>query len=196
MEKTFYPLSSLQEVYTLLYLSGNFDIELEIATLIRIFNAILNTNYDKSTLMLAIKKFYSLMDANEKSFSIFSKKLAETTAENKLIYCEALFSNCKFCKNKLIYTTKSSCVVFTLCGPKLGLLRAKYCSLCEITYNANNYHRKNKYYSYKLDECNDFVVTSSESVFEISLLKDFDNHLVRNAISFSGFNLLKNVSNY
>ena len=189
MNKLFYPLSSLQEVYTLIFLSGNFDIDVEMTSLVTVFNSVLKTQYDLHVLKHAIKKFYDLMGANKNLFSIFTKNLFEKVNEKKITICEAPFFSCKVCKKELIYTSDSRCVVFTIIGPKKGLLRSKFCQFCCITYNADNYIINDKVISYDLTENIDIVVTSSETVIEISLLKDFDNHLVRNATTFSGNHL-------
>jgi hypothetical protein len=62
------------------------------------------------------------------------------------------------------------------------------CKLCGITYTCDSYYQNNISYSYDVEMIS-LVVTSSQSVFEVQLLKDFDKHLVRNAITFSGWRL-------
>ena len=94
MQKLFYPLNTLQEVYTLLYLSGSFDLDIEIATLTTVFNNLLKTHYKESILIGAIKKFYDLMGANKKLFSEFSKNIIEQVNHNKIKICEVPFFNC------------------------------------------------------------------------------------------------------
>lgn len=186
MNKLFYPLSSLQEVYTLMYLSGNLDIDIELPTITSVFNSLLKTMYKESILLAAIKKFHDLMSADKNLFATFSKNLKEQVNANKIKICEAPFLNCKFCNRELIYTNESHCVVFTLFGPKKGLLRSKFCSNCLITFNSDNYIQNNEAYVYRSLGNIDVIVTSSETVVEISLLKEFDNHLIRNAVTFSG----------
>ena len=128
------------------------------------------------------------MSTDVNSFLKFTKNLEQLVEKNKVFICEASFFNCKFCHNKLIYTTSSNCVVFTLNAPKKGLLRSKMCKLCGITYTCDSYYQNNISYSYDVEMIS-LVVTSSQSVFEVQLLKDFDKHLVRNAITFSGWRL-------
>jgi hypothetical protein len=92
-------------------------------------------------------------------------------------------------------SSSNSCVVFTLNGPKLGLLISKYCQICDITFKTDNYVQNDKSFLYSKDsKFQKYVVTSCQSVFEIALLDSFDKHLVRNAITFSGVLLI--LSNF
>lgn len=52
MNNLFYPFGSLQEVYTLLYLSQKFDQVFEMETLAKVFNSSLKTSYNCETLKL------------------------------------------------------------------------------------------------------------------------------------------------
>ena len=112
------------------------------------------------------------------------KKLEDIIEEKKIYICESLVSNCQTCNNTLINKTFSNCVVFTLTGPKKGLLISKSCDCCKITYNCDHYIKNNQFFRYY--DCTKLVVTSCQSVFEISLLENFDKHLLRNATTFSG----------
>ncbi len=138
------------------------------------------------------------MNLNNSSFLKLLSNLDDEILQTKVFICEARFNTCQFCSNLL--STKSrdiiDCVVFTLYGPKQGVMRQKYCPSCQITYNADNYQIKRTKNSYFINiDSNAFIVTSCKTVFEISLLEYFDKHLVRNAISFSG-NLIFNKLSY
>lgn len=78
-------------------------------------------------------------------------------------------------------------VVFTNDGPKECIFKEKLCNYCEIYYECDSYTIDNKKFLYNPNENIDLIVTSKESVFEISLLKEYDKQLVRNATTFSGF---------
>jgi hypothetical protein len=135
----FYPLKSLEQVYTLLYLSSKYHLDVELSSLTLTFNTVMQTQFNEQQLLFTIKKFYSLMATNEDSFFKLTESLEEKISQNKIIICEAPFLNCKYCKDALINTRKSNCLVFTLSGPKPGLLRSKYCKNCLITYNTDTF---------------------------------------------------------
>lgn len=129
-----------------------------------------------------------LMGASKKMFLEFSKNLSDQVASNKIYSCESAFTNCFLCKSELLYNSNiaTNCVIFTLNGPKSGIIRSKTCNYCKITYNTDHYVKNNKHFSYEYSDLS-LIVTSSQSGFEVSLLKDFDKHLVRNAVTFSGY---------
>lgn len=114
-------------------------------------------------------------------------------AEIKVTICESIYENCQFCNDVLLNISSglNKCVVFTLNGPQIGLLRAKYCKKCEVIYNSDNYVLNNQKYFYNyINDCSTYVVTSCQSVFEIALLQHFDKHLTRNSTTFSGNQLV------
>ena len=197
MNKLFFPLDSFKETFSVLYLVSKFDANTEFDSLTNAFNEVLGCNYKEKQLKIAIDKYFNLMNLNLSIFKNLIKKIDDSACKKKKTICQAPFSNCKRCASSLKVENKIlNCVVFTKNGPKEGYLLKKYCEFCNIYYECDNYSTVDKKkYIYNPNEDIQLIMTSKETVFEISFLKEYDKHLIRNATTFSGFTDVYNVDN-
>lgn len=184
LNDTIYPLSNFVEVYTLLYLLNETDIVDDWNILTDIFNKINTTKYDKSTLEAAVSKFdfLKIVDSKllKKKHDLIKDELSKFPERVK---CPV--QSCHECSSILETTETKSINTFNLECANHKLYEFKKCNNCTRKFdiekwslNSNVNYYKNFQFSY--------CFLSTETAFDLKLIKDFDIHLLVNGISFKG----------
>ena len=159
-EDIVWPLTSLDQLFSLLYISSKCNPNLEISFITKSFNDLYNSTFTECDIENVLNKTTNF---NYKSFMKTIEKI-DILISKKQILCAPIYRNCIDCKSELEFKKQSSCVVFCLNEIKKGLLISTACKDCDIIYYIDKYEKSNVFHSYKSMH---FISTSSESIFEV-----------------------------
>ena len=162
-------LKNLQQVFSLLYMSSKCDPNLEIQLIADTFNAIFQTSYTECN----IENSLNILSAFNHKNLINIVNLIDEKLENKTCFCSSIYTNCKFCQNKLQVKKGSPCVLFGKHDMKYCISLIKTCNTCNVKYFIDKYEKDNVMHS---DRMTEYISTSSESVFEVIILHKKCNH--------------------
>jgi len=158
-----WPFKNLEEVFSLLYISSKCDPNLEIKFIADTFNFLFETRFSDCDIENSLNKLTAF---NHKTFTnkvnVIDEKLI-----NKPCFCGSIYNNCKFCQNKLQVKKGTPCVLFGLHDMKYGISLIKQCETCKTKFLIDKYEKDNTMYS---DRMTKYICTSSESIFEVTVL--------------------------
>ena len=174
------PLKTFDEVFVLLYLSLEMKCEFEMNNIAKIFNYVFESNTDVNVLRLTCLKFNSMTQIIKKVNDIKSM----LSSFNKIVPLPV--TNCLVCQTKLNISIGNCIITYCYDGCNRKEFLEGQCKFCNINYETDCYTIKSKKYLYKDVNCQ-YVRTSSQTSFEVKLLKWFDINIVRNQTTFSGF---------
>lgn len=83
MDKLFFPLNSLQETFSVLYLISKLDYHSEFDSITASFNQIFNTNFKENKLKMSIDKYLNIMSMNLYTFHKLTKQIDELISTKK-----------------------------------------------------------------------------------------------------------------
>jgi hypothetical protein len=163
LENLIWPLKSLDEVFSLSYLSAKCDANIEISTITKIFNDIFGTEFTACDVENCLNKITNF------NYGSFLKKVSimDDKLKNRPVPCGSNYNNCKFCQSRLLVKVASPCVVFCLEEMKNGINVEKECSKCKVNYFIDKYKMNGCYNS---DRYCIYISISRDSVFEVCFI--------------------------
>ncbi len=180
------PLSNIQEVFTLLYITSKFDIDNDKDAIIEIFNSTSNTKLTAIDLVPVLQKYLYLSQSNITEFQSLINNIDQNINKkfSKTIYpptsnCVNCYADLKIVKTQLINT-------YTISGPNIYRYVTTQCDTinCKTLHYVDCYTKNSKGFYYNQET--DYIQLSNHSVFERLLIENIDAQITRNGVSFSG----------
>lgn len=162
-EELILPLKTLEEVFSLLYISVKCNPNLEIAFMATTFNDIYGSSLTQCDIENCLNK---LTCFNYKTFKTKICSIDEKL-KSKPTVCEPPYANCKFCQSGLEVKKQSTSVIFRLNAIQTGLILSKACNNCNITYYIDKFEKDGSFYTY---ENLNYISISSETLFEVNII--------------------------
>ena len=187
LKATLYPLVSLKQLYCLMFLVQESDGDHRFVS--SNFNDLFGTNYDVDSIKVLLAKFTTLFGTDDAGLSDLFSTL-KLKAKLKRQFIVAPVSRCLKC-NFILETSRHShkLIAYNFDSPKEMWYQVKQCMHCEISYSFRNYthNKSDQSFLYPLNLALTHLATSSETCFEIKLLRYFHEQIVRNGVTFEGF---------
>jgi hypothetical protein len=183
--KNFSPLSNFLEIYSCFYLFYNKSIN-DIDQITHSLNQIFAKSFNSNDLKHMITKIHFCFNIDSKDIFELTQKLNNCLNSFKkrifppvvqCIKCWSLLKNLK---------SKDVCVYY-IDGPQQVDYFKTYCQKCNISYGIDTYVDGNNKYFYPLKIATTFIETSNQTVFHKDLISHFDEFLIRNNVTFSGY---------
>ena len=163
----------------LYHMEMNSDFEMDNIT--KTFNDTFQQNVENSILKVAISKFKKISNIFEKV-----KRIKENMkTHNELVSVPV--KKCITCNLELINFESNKTLTYCYDGCHQKEFLVAKCTVCKINYKTDCYETMDKKKYLYNDKIVKYVLTSSQTAFEITLLNWLDINIVRNQISFSGF---------
>ena len=123
-------------------------------------------------------------------FKLFDKmKLVNEMINNREKVITLTMQNCIYCLNHMQLKIKNRIFTYNFNGSSFIYYSTAFCHRCRTDYMPDYYERDNKkfFYSHETNKILPYILTSTQTSFDVKLLKWYDINLVRNITSFSGF---------
>ena len=134
--------------------------------------------------------FFNRINEHESKFLSSYNRIKEILNKENNNYLEPYINKCLSCQLPLHYSSKTKdYVVYDFNGGYSKKVSIKTCYICNTEYSLNYYTEKKskdkKYYSNSIKT--EYLILSKQTIFSKKLIQYLDYQIVRNGVSFEGF---------
>jgi hypothetical protein len=175
-----------KEVFGLMYLYFNHTCINDLRQVLAAFNHIYNKN-------MTLDQVTSLIQRHLFTFGLdkpMMRNLVESLNREIKSFTKHLYPpiiKCLQCKMMLEVNLKKHMItVYYKTGPEECSIHSSKCNNCAVIYGIDKFRKNGKVYFYSPSIKTEYAQTTSETMFHKSLIREFDEHLIRNAVSLKG----------
>ena len=187
LKDVLHPFENLKQFYSFYYLVQESDGDNAFVS--DGFNEIFKTNFTSLSIGVILAKFSQFFEMETDCLPSLFRSLNQL-AHSKKKYIMPPVSCCIFCSFILV-PTNSPHKITSYCFDSLKLMwyQETWCKHCNINFSFRNYTylKTNDSFLYPPGVKMSYLATSSETCFELKLLRYFDAQIIRNGVTFEGF---------